>query len=79
MKVYGYCDHGDDLIELKEVSFQSSIEELDILIKFLQDVKEQHRNVMGETDMCHTHFRDWNKEWQIGSTDIIIVTMLKSE
>jgi hypothetical protein len=79
MKVYGYINNSSDLLELQEVSFQSNIQELDKLINFLQVVKEQHSNEIGKTDMCHTHFRDWDDEWQTGTTDIIIVTSLKKE
>ncbi len=43
VKVFGYQKDSENLIELQEVSFQSDITELDKIIKFLQNVKEQHR------------------------------------
>jgi hypothetical protein len=77
LKVYGYQKNIEDLIELQEVSFQSDIKELDKLIKFLQEVKEQHSKINGEVELCHSHFRDWDIEWKAGSTDIIVVTTSK--
>ena len=74
MKVYGYQKDSEDLIELQEVSFQSDISGIDKLIKFLQEVKEQHSKVIGEVELCHSHFRDWDVDWKADSTDIIVVT-----
>lgn len=79
MKVFGYQKDCEILKELQEVSIQSDIDELDILIKFLQDVKEKHSKVIGEVELCHSHFRDWKVGWRPGSTDIIIVTTSKVE
>lgn len=79
MKVFGYQYDSEDLIELQEVSFQGNITELDKLIKFLQQVKEQHSKVSGEVELCHSHFRDWDSDWNNGIADIIIVTTSKSE
>ena len=77
MKAFGYQKDSDELIELEEVSFQSDIEGLDKLIKFLQEVKEQHMKVIGESELCHSHFRDWDDDWKSDSTDIIVVTTSK--
>ncbi|MEN2776368.1 hypothetical protein ABCY62_15190 [Acetivibrio clariflavus] len=74
MKVYGYQFDSEELIELQEVSFQVDIKEIDKLIKFLQQVREQHSKVIDETELCHSHFRDWDTEWVTGTTDIIVVT-----
>ena len=74
VKVFGYQKNGENLIELQEVSFQSDIKELDKIIKFLQDVKEQHSKVIDEVELCHSHFRDWDVEWKVDSPDIIVVT-----
>ncbi|MYL35641.1 hypothetical protein GLW05_18860 [Pontibacillus yanchengensis] len=79
MKVFGYQKDSENLMELQEVSFQSDIKELDKIIKFLQDVKEQHSKVMGEGEICHSHFRDWDSEWKVGSTDIIVATTKNNE
>ncbi len=74
MKVFGYQKDSEELIELQEVTFQSDIEGLNKIIKFLHEVKEQCSKVVGEVDLCHSHFRDWDVDWKAGSTDIIIVT-----
>lgn len=74
VKVFGYQKDSENLIELQEVSFQTDITELDKIIKFLQNVKEQHSKVIGEVELCHSHFRDWDDEWKPGSTDFIVVT-----
>ena len=79
MKVFGYQKDSENLIELQEISFQSNMKELDKIIKFLQNVKEQHRKVMNEVELCHSHFRDWDPEWKPNSTDIIVVTTSNNE
>lgn len=79
MKVFGYQKDSEELIELEEVSIQSDIGGLDKIIKFLQEVKEQHSKVIGEVELCHSHFRDWDVDWKAGSTDIIVVTTSKDE
>jgi hypothetical protein len=79
MKVFGYQYDSEDLIELQEVSILGSIRELDKMIKFLQEVKEQHSKVSDEVELCHSHFRDWDTEWKEGTTDIIVITTSKNE
>lgn len=79
LRVFGYQKDSEELIELQEVSFQSDIEGLDKIIKFLHEVKEQHSKVIDEVEQCHSHFRDWDIDWKVGSTDIIVVTSSKSE
>lgn len=74
MKIFGYEENNDNLLDLQEVSFQCDIKELEKIIKFLQDVKENHSKVINEVELCHSHFRDWDVEWKAGSTDIIVVT-----
>lgn len=74
MKVYGYQQGEKKLIELREVSFQTTVSELEKIIEFLQDVKIQHSKVIDEVELCHSHFRDWNVEWKPDSADIIVVT-----
>ncbi|WP_100407848.1 hypothetical protein [Bacillus solitudinis] len=74
MKVFGYQKDSENLMELQEVSIQSDIKELDKIIEFLQEVKEQHRKGIGEVELCHSHYSDWDDEWKVGSTDIIVVT-----
>ncbi|OZM57721.1 hypothetical protein CIB95_04975 [Lottiidibacillus patelloidae] len=73
MKVFGYQKDSEKLMELEEVTFQTDIKELDKIIKFLQVIKEQHSKVNGEVE-CHSHFRDWDDQWNDNSTDLIVVT-----
>lgn len=79
VKVYGYQKENDDLIELQEVSIQTNLTELEKIIKFLENVKEQHRKVIGEMELCHSHFRDWDNGWKPDSTDFIVVTTSNGE
>lgn len=76
MKVFGYKKASKDLMELKEVSFQCNIIELDKIIEFLQHIKHEHSKVGLKSEICHSHFRDWNDKWTQDSTDIIVVTNL---
>ena len=74
MKVFGYSKISDTLLELKEVSIQCNLEDLDKIISFLQEVNNKHSNINCDVDLCHSHFRDWDKKWNNDSSDIIIVT-----
>jgi hypothetical protein len=79
MKVFGYQFDSEELIELKEVSFETNIEEIDIIINFFQHVKDQHSKAFGKTELCHSHFRDWYTEWKAGTADVIVVTTFTGE
>jgi len=72
MKVYGYENNSDNLLELNEVTLKCSIDELDLIIEFLNVVKKEHQ--LYATELCHSHFQDWYKEWKSEMTDIIVVT-----
>lgn len=76
MKAYGYEEDGEICLELEEATLICSIEEIEKLIVFLQMVKERHKDISKEVDFesCHTHYRDWDKEWEDSSSDFIIVT-----
>ena len=79
MKLFGYEKDSDKLIELQEATFLSDIEELDKLIEFLKDVKEKHCKVVEKTELCHSHYRDWDVEWKDCSPDIIIATSFEGK
>ncbi|QSX06712.1 hypothetical protein JYG23_04470 [Sedimentibacter sp. zth1] len=79
MKIYGYEKNNEDMIELNEISIMSNINELKNLVSFLQNVVESHSNVVGETEMCHSHLRDWDENWDISQPDIIIATKFDNE
>lgn len=74
MKVFGYQKNSEILLELEEMSLQCNIIELERVISFLSDVKDKHSNVKDNTNMCHSHFRDWDQSWEKGNPDIIVVT-----
>lgn len=75
MKVFGYQENNDRLLNLEEVSIKCTINELQKIIGFLNKVQNEHINVMNKTDMCHSHFRDYDTEWKAGEPDFIIVTV----
>lgn len=78
MRVFGYQCDSEDLIELQEVSFQGDIRELDKVIDFFQQVKEKHSKISDKAEACHSHFRDWNTEWNKEATDIVVVTTFEN-
>lgn len=79
MKVYGHQKDSEDLIELNEISILSDIDELKNLLNYLQEVIQQHSKVVGETELCHSHLRDWDENWESGQPDIVIVTQNDNE
>lgn len=74
MKAFGYEKEKKKLLKLSEVTLECDLEEIDKIIEFLITVKESHDAVKEKTDMCHSHFRDWDKKWNENQSDIIIVT-----
>ena len=75
MLAYGYDwdSQGRRLPQtLREVSLDCSREELDRLIRFLQDVREE---AAGEKldSLSHWHFRDWDPAWTQEHSDFIIL------
>lgn len=78
MKVFGYEYDNDVLLKMEEISLQCDLGELKKIIIFLQDVYEKHSSVQMQTDICHSHLRDWDKMWKKGNPDIVIVTKSKT-
>ena len=74
MKFFGYQKDDDKLLELKEVSLQCNLDELDEIIGFLDKVKTEHAMASGKTDLCHSHFRDWKSSRNREEPDFIVVT-----
>ncbi|MCL1989646.1 MAG: hypothetical protein FWG67_02025 [Defluviitaleaceae bacterium] len=77
MKVYGYELKTEKFVTLKEASIACSMEELDKIIEFLQHVSESHKKAIGKTDFCHSHYQDWDSEWNQENTDLIVVSEFK--
>ncbi len=57
---------------LREVSLDCSREELDQLIEFLQQVREESEGVKLDS-LSHWHFRDWSESWTKKHSDFIIL------
>lgn len=74
MKLYGYEKNSEDMIELNEISIISSIKEMKKLVEFLEHTIECHSSLENSGEACHTHFRDWDSEWQSDQADLVIVT-----
>ena len=79
MRVFGYQQNSEDLLQLEEISIECSIEELEKLIEFLNEVKTKHNAVKNQTDMCHSHYRDWKSDWNNKEPDIIMVTKFEQK
>ena len=81
MIISGYKRNGtnDKPYCLKEVTIACRIEELEKIILFLETVKKEHESVRGQAPSCHSHYRDWDKEWMPDSTDIIVATLFQTD
>jgi len=79
IKVYGYEKDSEKLLELIEVTIQCDVTELEKMIAFLKEAKNQHSKVEDRNEICHSHYRDWNSKWDKNSADIIVVTPLVNE
>jgi len=73
MKFYGIIN--DEEISLNQIVLNCNLEEIQKLIIFLQIVKERHTFYLKDSDECHTHYKDWNKEWNRNIPDLVIVTI----
>lgn len=78
MKIFGRTEKGTESLALKEVVMECSVEEIGRLLSFFEMVKERHDYYADISDECHTHFRDWEKEWETSDPDLIIVTTQES-
>ena len=74
MIIYGYEKNSEDLLKLEEASILCNLTELEKIISFLQDVKREHEKVKSKIEISHSHYRDWDKEWDKSSSDLIIAT-----
>lgn len=73
MKIFGYERDQNDLLELEEISFKISPNEVAHLIDFF---KETHQKMVEyERDFGHEHFKDWLRETQksVENIDVIVV------
>jgi hypothetical protein len=75
MKAYGYEIKSRKQIpsELRELSLALSIEEIDLMIEFLNYVRVEHLSFRSTPGLYHTHLKDWLKN-PTQQPDIIILT-----
>jgi len=76
MKAYGYDRTNQDAespLELRKVSLQLTLDEIDRVIAFLQDAKEKLSHGKPRSGHAHAHFRDWSDNWTASETDLIIL------
>ena len=57
---------------LREVSLDCSRAELEELIAFLQNVREEAAGAKLDS-LSHWHFRDWSPDWSEKHSDIVIL------
>ena len=77
MKIYGYEKNNEHLMELNEVSIQCNKEDIKKLINFLTLTEQKHMCIEWKTDICHSHFKDYDLTLSSEKPDIIIVTKFK--
>ena len=73
MKAYGY-NTKNKFVELKEVSLECSPEELKKIAEFLSYADKLHNSEQCKNGYCHSHYRDWGKDFKAGTSDLIIIT-----
>lgn len=72
MKIYGYGKNSNELKELSEASIVASAAELNELVRLLQEaVRRKNNESISPSD--HLHFRDFYKEFEEGSADLIVM------
>ena len=64
---------------LREATLACTKEELDNLIWFLNQVKEDIDNRDAIDEGEHWHFRDWDDEWTVENSDFIFMLMNQRE
>ena len=52
-------------------------EELESITNYLNKIKNESKNIDGETVYCHSHYRDRDKKWKKGTPDFIIAVEAK--
>ena len=74
LKAYGYIGNSEEMVELKELTIKCDIDEIDKMISFLKITKQRHEYFADSGEVAHTHYRDWDKEWESEELDVIITT-----
>jgi len=74
MEAFGYDENDKkfkNLLKLSQVTLNCKKEDLNKIIEFLNDVKNEIANAKIE-DGDHWHYRDYNDSWQEKEPDLII-------
>lgn len=79
MQICGRTVYGHFVDATKEVTIDCSIEQISRLIKFLQYVEKEFLEYSNIDESLHLHYRDWDTNWQIGTSDLIINTYFGNE
>jgi hypothetical protein len=69
MKAYGYQKDGEELLELKEVTFQLGLDEIENLIQFFSAARDDLEKFGDE--FGHSHLQDFLKNNDLG-VDVIV-------
>lgn len=76
MEVYGYDknDNGyNEVLKLKEITLYGNENDLDKMIEFLKNVRDEIAEMdieeIGEGE--HWHYRDYNEQWTEQESDLI--------
>ena len=74
MKIYGYKENSNEFVELSEASIECTMDELKKITKFFLEIYEQHKKTQGKTEYCHSHYRDWDEDWNENGSDLIVIS-----
>lgn len=73
MKAYGYSNT-NKFVELTEISLECTLDELKDITEFVIYANELHNSYSCKDEYCHSHYRDWTKNFDKKSADLIIIT-----
>ena len=60
-----------NITELKNLANYLN-EELASMTSYLNETKDESENTVGKKEYFFPHFRDWDKQWKIGTPDFIL-------
>ncbi len=74
MKIFGYDKNDeefDNIMELSQATLSCKKDDLDSIIDFLNEVRDEIKNANIE-DEYHLHYRDYNTSWKEEESDLIV-------
>jgi hypothetical protein len=75
MKAFGYAVSDVDAEqprELRELTLSLSVQEIELIVEFLQQAKRRFEAGSPTPGESHFHLRDWWKGWNASVPDLII-------